>query len=344
MLLRGRAGMLTGILRPISRSGAILCYHGVATGTLRSPIHHTIGELKAAVGVARDLGEIVPLAEFVQRHLAGKTTAGLFAFTFDDAYLSLQTASEFFRREQVPVTVFAISDALDEGRRFWWDRLGAVVARLTVDEITALSDQWGIPKPFRARWLGTAEGSAGPLKQWVMARHAARLPDHLEESLRELEQAHGAPSIDRSMTWSELAAFAATGPIDIGVHTCSHPVLSLLGAAEQRYEIATSHERLRERLTATVSLLAAPFGLFNSDTIAATQHVGLTACLGLGNRTIRFAGSTGALPRFCMIHPDSSLRLAPRLSGFIDHIRAWRGEGMPNYPVPPTVADGASPT
>lgn len=336
--------MLTGILRPLSRSGAILCYHGVATETVRSPIHHTIGELKTAVRVARELGEIVPLAEFVQRHLQGKSTARLFAITFDDAYLSLQAASEFFRREQVPVTVFAISDALDEGRRFWWDRLGAVIARLTVEEAATLSDQWRIPHPFQARWVGATGGTGSPLKQWIIARYAARWPDELEESLRELEQAHGQPAIDRSMTWDELAAFVTAGPIDIGVHTCSHPALSLLDAREQRHEIATSHERLRERFPATIPIVAAPFGLFNSDTIAATQHVGLAACVGLGNRTIRFGGNSGALPRFCMIHPDSSLKLGPRLSGFIDQIRAWRGEGPADYPIPPTVADVPAPT
>lgn len=334
--------MLTGILRPFSRSGAILCYHGIATSEVRSPIHHTVTELETAVGVARGLGQIIPLKELVRLYRERKSTAGLFSITFDDAYLSMQSAAELFRREQVPVTVFAISDALDEGRRFWWDRLAVVLDRLSINEIRNLSDRWRIPETFRTTWSGTEFGPGWSLRQWIVARYAGRWPDEFEESLQELEQGDGLAAIDRSMTWEELASFAASGPIDIGVHTCSHAALSLLGAGEQRREIAMCHERLREAFPATVPILAAPFGLFNRDTVTATQEVGLEVCLGLGNRTLRFAGETGALPRFCMMHPESTLKLGPRLSGVFDHIRAWRGEGPAIIPMPPTVADSQS--
>src|SRR5687768_6782875 len=108
--------MLSRIFRPFARSGAILCYHGIATGPIRSPVHHTVAELEEAVEVARELGRIIPLTDFVRIHQSGRSTAGLFALTFDDAYLSLHAAAAFLRREQVPITVFAVSDALDDGR------------------------------------------------------------------------------------------------------------------------------------------------------------------------------------------------------------------------------------
>lgn len=333
--------MLTRILRPFARSGAILCYHGIATGQIRSPVHHTVGELEAAVGVARDLGRIVSLSDFVRIHQGGKSTAGLFAITFDDAYLSLQTAAAFLQREQIPVTVFAVSDALDHGQAFWWDRLRVVLERLTPRDATVLSDRWGIPAWFRNQWSGPDFPPAWELRQWVVARYAGRWPAELDETLRELEQTVDAAITDRSMTWSELSAFAKTGPVEIGVHTRSHPALPLLSIAEQRQEIAGCYEALRSHFHATSPILAAPFGFFNGDTISATRASGLQACLGLGDRTLRYEGSTGALPRFCMMHPQSRVRLAPRLSGVFDRIRAWRGKGDAEVPVVPGLVEGA---
>ncbi len=333
--------MLTRMFRPFVRSGAILCYHGIATGQLRSPVHHTVDELEAAVGVARDLGKVVPLSDFLRIHQSGKSTAGLFAITFDDAYLSLQASAAFLRREQVPVTVFAVSDALDEGRAFWWDRLAAVLERLAPAQTAALGDSWGIPAWFRNQWSGPDFPPGWALRQWVVARYAGRWPDELEGTLRELERPAELAPIDRSMTWSELSDFAATGAVEIGVHTRSHAALPLLAIAEQREEIAGCYEALRDHFDVTTAVLAAPFGLFNGDTIAVTRASGLAACLGLGDRTLRYGGGTGALPRFCMMHPQSRARLAPRFSGVFDQIRAWRGKGDAEVPVLPSAVEAA---
>jgi peptidoglycan/xylan/chitin deacetylase (PgdA/CDA1 family) len=142
------------------------------------------------------------------------------------------------------------------------------------------------------------------------------------------------------MTWAELSDFAETSLVEIGVHTRSHPALPLLTIAEQRQEIAGCYEALRDRFPATSAILAAPYGFFDGDTIAATRASGLQACLGLGDRTLRYGGSTGALPRFCMMHPQSRVRLGPRFSGVFDRIRAWRGKGNAEVPALPSLVEG----
>jgi peptidoglycan/xylan/chitin deacetylase (PgdA/CDA1 family) len=295
-------------------------------------------ELEAAVGLAREIGRVVSVTELIRRHSAGKSTAGLFAITFDDAYFSLFTAQDFLAREDVPVTIFAIPNALDDARRFWWDRLSAVLEQATQADVDALSDQFGIPQSFRDT-QGRGWGLGRPLRQWVIARYAARWPEEYEESLQKLEQAKGVTATDRSMTWDELDSFAARAPVEVGVHTCTHPALPLISYDEQMREIGLGFNRLRERFPATVPVLAAPFGLYNRDTVAATQSLGLLACLSLGTRTLRFAGDTGALPRFCMMHPETPFKLAMRLSGMMDQARQWQGDVRIDYPVPPTLND-----
>lgn len=332
--------MLAKLLRPFARSGAILCYHGIASGGIRSPVHHTVAEVETAVRVARDLGRIVPLSDFVSIHESGRSTAGLFAISFDDAYLSLKAAAAFLSRERIPVTVFAVSDALDEGRVFWWDRLGSLLDRLTPRQTAALSDRWGIPAWFRDQWSGSDFLPGWELRQWVVARYAGRWPAELEETLREWDQAADLATTDRSMTWAELSDFAEPGLVEIGAHTRSHAVLPLLTIAEQREEIGSCYERLRGRFPTAVPILAAPFGFFDENTIAATRASGLRACLGLGDRTLQYRGGSGALPRFCMMHPQSNVRLAPRLSGVFDRIRAWRGNGDADVPALPSAVEG----
>lgn len=333
-------GMLSKAFLPFVRSGAIICYHGIAVGGIRSPVHHTLAEIEAAVGVARDLGKIVPLSEFVAIHEAGRSTAGLFAITMDDAYLSLRSAVEYLRGEEVPITVFAVSDALDEGRVFWWDRLAAVLRGLTAAETNALGHRWGIPAWFRKRWTGPDFPPGWEFRQWVIARYAGRWPDILEETLRGLAIPADPAMTDRSMTWSELSDFAATGLVEIGVHTRSHPVLPLLTTAQQLEEIGGCLEALRARFPATSPILAAPYGFFNKGTIDATRSSGLRACLGLGDRTMQYGGNSGALPRFCMIHPQSRMRLGPRFSGVFDRIRSWLGGGDAEVvPVPGLIED-----
>jgi peptidoglycan/xylan/chitin deacetylase (PgdA/CDA1 family) len=204
-----------------------------------------------------------------------------------------------------------------------------------------VSDRWGIPPWFRDQWSGSDFLPGWELRQWVIARYAGRWRAELEEPLREFEQPADLATTDRSMTWTELSDFVGTGLVEIGVHTRSHPALPLLTIAEQRQEIAGCYEVLRDHFPATSPILAAPFGFFDGDTIAATRASGLQACLGLGDRTLRYRGSTGALPRFCMMHPQSRVRLGPRFSGVFDRIRAWRGKGDAEVPVLPSLVEGA---
>src|SRR5690349_12643129 len=116
-------------LRRLPTAGAILCFHSLTTTRLPAEgiVHLPLAAFKRIIAAVRQVAEIVPLADLVRRHLDGRSTSGLVAVTFDDAYASLLTeAEDFLGRAAIPVTVFVVTNAASTGARYWWDRIDEV--------------------------------------------------------------------------------------------------------------------------------------------------------------------------------------------------------------------------
>jgi peptidoglycan/xylan/chitin deacetylase (PgdA/CDA1 family) len=174
------------------------------------------------------------------------------------------------------------------------------------------------------------------LRQWLLSAHRGRWPQPLEPLLQGLEEEVKTRTAQRSMTFEEIARFAALPSVDIGVHTASHPVLPLLADADVTREIATGHEGLRERLPAVVPILAVPFGLFDDRTVTLARRAGMLTSLTLAATTLRRHRRRDDLPRFCLSRDDSPTKLRVRLTGFLDPGRwSWRRAG-PQYPALPS--------
>src|SRR5579872_4224145 len=128
--------------------GAILCYHSLTTAEWPSESTANVpaSELEHAIQLVQRIGEIVPLPELVDRHRAGRSTSGLVALTFDDAYATLPLVLP----STVPITVFVTTDATDRGARFWWDRIDDLFPRVPAARWRAFEDTIGLPATFRA--------------------------------------------------------------------------------------------------------------------------------------------------------------------------------------------------
>src|SRR5689334_10243043 len=113
------------VARMNARGGAILCYHGLvspnAPGT--GIAHVTVEELLGHVEALRSVGEVVPLSTLLARHARGRSTARLFALTFDDAYASLLSTRALLDARQLPIAIFVCTDPALQRIRFWWDRV-----------------------------------------------------------------------------------------------------------------------------------------------------------------------------------------------------------------------------
>jgi len=319
-------------LRPLRSAGAILCFHGVTRAGLpaQGVVHLAVREFETLIASAKQMGQLVPLRDIVRRHLAGLSTAGLIAVTVDDAYASLLgEAADFVYRQAIPLTVFVVTQAASTGAPYWWDRIDDLFPRVPTARWRAFENACGIPDSFR-KGQPARYGPLRPLRQWLLAAHAGRWPRELEPLLQCLEEETGTHTLHRSMTFGELATFAALPSVDVGTHTVSHPVLPLLPDAELDQEIAASYGALRERFVNVVPILAVPFGLFDGRTVLAGRQAGMTASLTLAGTTLKRHRGRDDLPRFCISRNESAVKLRLRLVGVLEWLRSWH-PGAPHW-------------
>ena len=93
------------LIRAASRHGSVFSFHGVRTDAdpVASIANVTLRTLRQSVELIQASAEIVGLDELHCRWEQGKSTRGLVAMTFDDAYASLlETADAWLLRGSVP--------------------------------------------------------------------------------------------------------------------------------------------------------------------------------------------------------------------------------------------------
>jgi peptidoglycan/xylan/chitin deacetylase (PgdA/CDA1 family) len=318
----------------LASGGAILGFHSITTDELpaNGSAHVSLEAFEACLDVARQTGELVALSELVQRHRQGRSTAGLIAVTFDDAYAALRGGClDAVARRQVPIAVFVVTQAAQAGAAYWWDRVDDLFPRVTPERWRAFEHACGLPEDYR-RGQPRDQGPLRPLRQWTLAAHAGRWPAHREPVLQELERETGFRTVHRSMTFAELEDVARMPLVEIGVHTLSHPVLPLLSDAELQEEIAVAFAHLRERWESVLPVLAVPFGLYDERTLRAARAAGMVASLSMVSAKLRHELTAYALPRLCVTRNDTPAKLRLRLLGLPDLVRRWSGRAAPPYP------------
>jgi len=315
----GRLSVAT--LKRIPSGGAILCFHGIvaAAAPTYSPIHVSIGLFESLLPAIQLAGAIVPLRDLVARQLAGQSTAGCISLTFDDAYATLcQPLFATFVRRQIPFTVFAVTDALSRGGRFWWDRLEELHARAPDARWLDLGVGWGLP----ARAL-TRSRRLESFRNLILHGHQGRMPDRLAAQIQQLEgEFHSANGL-RSATETELEQLARLPWVSIGVHTRSHPLLPALSDAEVVSEVREAYAALRTRFAGVDPILAVPYGLFDRRTLDLARVAGMRASLTLEGRTLD-RGYEAGLPRFCVMRTDKRWKLLGKITGLQERLHCLR--------------------
>ena len=320
------------------KRGAIACFHSVTTAAVPSAgsAHVSAEAFKSFVRTARLIGEVVPLSEMVSRHQQGRSTAGLIAITFDDAYAAiLSELKDFISAQAVPIAIFAVTSAAATGARFWWDRIEEVFPHVSGDRWREFEIACGLSDAYR-HGQPPEFGPLRPLRQWLLAADAGRWSAELEPALRELERAAGRETAHRSMTFSELAILANLHEVELGVHTVTHPVLPLLADEELRREIKDAHDSLRDRFARVLPMLAIPFGLFDQRTVRMARSAGMAASFTLAGTRHESGVDADALPRICVTQDDGAVRLALRVLGVPDMVRSWSGRALAAYPQLPS--------
>jgi peptidoglycan/xylan/chitin deacetylase (PgdA/CDA1 family) len=278
------------------------------------------------------------LVDLVGGGADGTVPARAAAVTFDDGYAdNLDVAKPLLERNDVPATVFVTSGYVGGRRAFWWDELERLLLRPGRLPVQFVLDVAGERLPFdlggdavysparasaSAGWTVLDAEDPGPRQQAYrvlsvrlrMLEEADR--ERVLDSLRSLAAPDGSDAVaPRTLTLAEVALLDG-GPVEVGAHTVTHPVLSQLSPQRQEDEIVRSKQELESAVDRPISSFAYPYGAsgdFDRRTVALVRANGFDhACTSvpgrLSPRADRFR-----LPRLAVRNWDAE-ELARRLA------------------------------
>ena len=271
------------------RSGLVLMYHRIARAAADPwdlcvwPEH-----FESQLRVLREFADVVPLKDIHAELRAGRRTRPVVAVTFDDGYAdNLYAAKPVLEEHDIKATVFLATGYLDEPSPYWWDALATAI--LAVDSLpTHLCLESGAD---RFEWRTRVRSQAGirgrrarralhdRLWSWLGAQSADNRPGIIEQ-IRAWAGTSGRCAADaRPMTRAEVGELIASGIVDVGGHTRSHPMLSKLNAERKREEIDLCRRDCRDIVGRTPATFAYPHGDYDQESIDLVREIGFTlAC------------------------------------------------------------------
>ncbi|MBP1635055.1 MAG: polysaccharide deacetylase, partial [Acidobacteria bacterium] len=252
----------------------IVGYHAIAaddeTGTA-AYIAVKVSALRRQIEFFKRHYTIVPLAEAVSLLQRGALDRRYLCLTFDDGYRDFLTRGvPVFTAAGVSATVFLTTDCAEKGVPIWPDTLRGNIYAAPAGTILPASPPARVTSDFESRLQA--------LKR--MHAHAKRLgPADRARYLAEVEQASPAGAIDPRFTmlsWDDARRAIELGT-DVGLHTMSHTVLSVLSEGEVDAEVRVAKALMEARLGREVTLFAYPNGAagdFRESDVQAVRDAG----------------------------------------------------------------------
>lgn len=261
------------------------------------------------VDVLRKHFSPMPVTEALERLSDGSLPPRAVCITFDDGYAdNFHVAAPILKRAGISAAFFIATDFVDGGR-MWNDSLIEAVRR---------APGAGLQVPSGIEYdVSSLDARRRTAEALVMAAKYLPADDRAAFVAGVVRAADAKLPIDLMMTSDELRGLCNSG-MEIGAHTCSHPILTALSNAAAAAEFQQSRARLESIIAAPVKLFAYPNGKPSVDYVA--EHAALVRRLGF-----RAAFSTASgyalpssdqmqLPRFTPWDRSPS-RFAARLLG-----------------------------
>ena len=202
------------------------------------------------------------------------------AVCFDDGYQCiLQEAYPILAEMRIPATMFVNPPVLGNRDLLWRDKIRFLLQKGLEREFTDfLRSQGGTYRFGQLEKLGFYKWSKNP-----KALRSMRIQ-------RDVNVFFAREGFDPAAIASEHNLFmreqdvAPMEYLDLGNHTWSHPIMTLLSAASQKEEIGRCHEYLAARGIAPAGL-ALPFSPYNRDTVAIARSLGYPCILTVFEET-----------------------------------------------------------
>lgn len=309
--IRTRLRSVVYRIRPPEPKPLILMYHRIAD----EPVDPwclcvTAPHFEQHLQVLRRTRYPLPLDEFVRALLAGALRSDAVAVTFDDGYFdNFDAGLPLLAAADVPATVFLATGYLNRPGEIWSDELAKIILAGTgpqaiefVANQKSVRVERGVESPRRKDGSvrnPSKKQQAALIKVWEILRHLDEDERRtLMAELRSKFALENYPAIPgRAMTHDEVLVLAKSGPVTIGAHTVTHPVLPALDASACYREIKDSMLACEALTGASVRSFAYPYGRFDAKSREAAIAAGLAyACSTRHAPTLR-TSDLFALPR-----------------------------------------------
>jgi peptidoglycan/xylan/chitin deacetylase (PgdA/CDA1 family) len=285
VIKRGLQLLVSTLGRPVwcfpNHSLVILTYHRILAdrhpelATMQPGMVVSASTFDMHLSVLRKYFTLVHLSDWIRRSRAGNPLPPrACAITFDDGWIdNYEFALPLLRKHQAPGTLFLVSDFVGTKRRFWPERLEAVL-RGARD-----ARRWGSSE---FRWLKTLGVAPHNTPDEIISRAKALQDRELETLIQAMEGAVGlevTKSCPSLMDWRQAREFADSGLVEIGSHTRSHYRMGrVVSEAEAYDEIVGSKNALEERLGRPIDLFCYPNGEISSTALRVVRRHYLAAC------------------------------------------------------------------
>ena len=261
----------------------IVMYHGVVRSPLTVADWCFLAEpvFRSQLKYLKDHFELIPLSAAVVRMQERSILRPTIAITFDDGFQNnYEVAFPVLCEEGLPATIFLTTGLIDTNDTVWFCRLNRALANTRL----ALLDWDGCR--FDVSGIEAKAKASSAIQNRLKAYPQPRLSTELREIILELGDDPEAPiEVDspyRMLSGQAIAAMTATGLIEVGAHTCSHAILSLLSPQERKAEIEQSLDAVRRLTGRPCNLFAYPNGRredYDQDSIRILKTLGVHTCV-----------------------------------------------------------------
>ncbi len=239
--------------------------------------------------------QVLPLDQAVSRLTAGTLPARAAAITFDDGYADNATeALPVLKKHGMAATFFVATSFLDGGR-MWNDSVIETV-RGCQGEMIDLSEIG----------LGVHSLESDQQRRAAIDGLLSRIkylePEKRHETVSAIEKLAGASLPSDLMMTSEQVKHLHREGMQIGAHTCSHPILASVNDEEARSEMRLGKVALEALIGEQVRLFAYPNGRPGKDYLAKhavmAKQVGFEAAVTTAPGVSSHETDLFQLPRF----------------------------------------------
>lgn len=178
--------------------------------------------------------------------------------TFDDGFNdNYEFAFPILKEAGVPATIFISTDYMDQPETLWFDELAYIVKKKLEKDYSIEFKDFSITIPATSEH--DKEESLKRILQWIK-----RVPDQdrvtfLQNLKEKIPIDKRSNQLSTPMTWDQVIELDKNG-IEIGSHSCSHPILAQLSTEQLEHELRDSKCEIEERLKRACPVISYPVG------------------------------------------------------------------------------------